>query len=323
MADGTCSIDGCTSPQYCKRVCHLHYKRLKRLGTAELPKRSASCAADGCAEKVLARALCRRHYERQRKYGHASHLWTCAQCGKKFDKSNAATRCVDCTSCAVAGCREKAWARGWCGVHYARWHRFGDPQFIDRRPCKSCGSLLEIGPGVGRGNGVLLYCNKCRGESPQEYRAFARSVYAERIKKYQRAWYQRNHAHVLAYSQKYAQENKSARRDWIIANRATVRQWAQRRRARLRDNGVYKVTPKDLDRIISRHNSSCAYCLGPLSDSTLTWDHIIPIARGGTHSIGNLAPACKPCNSGKRDRPALEWRMYLLSGGKISHLSVV
>lgn len=39
----------------------------------------------------------------------------------------------------------------------------------------------------------------------------------------------------------------------------------------------------------------CAYCGGPGG----TVDHVVPIARGGTSVRGNLAPACRPCNSSK------------------------
>lgn len=31
-----------------------------------------------------------------------------------------------------------------------------------------------------------------------------------------------------------------------------------------------------------------------------TWDHIVPISRGGTNSHDNLQPACRPCNSSKK-----------------------
>jgi len=37
-----------------------------------------------------------------------------------------------------------------------------------------------------------------------------------------------------------------------------------------------------------------AYCLKPPDEATITWDHIIPISRGGTHSVGNLAPGGLP-----------------------------
>jgi 5-methylcytosine-specific restriction endonuclease McrA len=29
-------------------------------------------------------------------------------------------------------------------------------------------------------------------------------------------------------------------------------------------------------------------------------DHIVPVARGGTSSRGNVAPACKACNNEKK-----------------------
>jgi 5-methylcytosine-specific restriction endonuclease McrA len=39
---------------------------------------------------------------------------------------------------------------------------------------------------------------------------------------------------------------------------------------------------------------------------------VIPIARGGKHSIGNLVVACKPCNSQKNKRTIQEWRQLKL-----------
>lgn len=37
-------------------------------------------------------------------------------------------------------------------------------------------------------------------------------------------------------------------------------------------------------------------------------DHVIPIAKGGTHWPANLRPICSKCNSRKRDR---SWRLFL------------
>jgi 5-methylcytosine-specific restriction endonuclease McrA len=46
----------------------------------------------------------------------------------------------------------------------------------------------------------------------------------------------------------------------------------------------------------------CAYCGGPGG----TVDHIEPLADGGTHTVDNLAGACKRCNGGKCNRSLLE-----------------
>ena len=47
------------------------------------------------------------------------------------------------------------------------------------------------------------------------------------------------------------------------------------------------------------------------STDNLTLDHVIPLARGGQHRVENLVAACKPCNSRKHARDALEFRALL------------
>lgn len=44
----------------------------------------------------------------------------------------------------------------------------------------------------------------------------------------------------------------------------------------------------------------CHYCAEKFSPEELTMDHVVPIARGGKSSKGNLVPACKACNSKKK-----------------------
>ena len=44
----------------------------------------------------------------------------------------------------------------------------------------------------------------------------------------------------------------------------------------------------------------CHYCGKKFSPKDLTMDHVIPIARGGTSTEGNIVPACKACNRDKK-----------------------
>lgn len=40
------------------------------------------------------------------------------------------------------------------------------------------------------------------------------------------------------------------------------------------------------------------------------WEHVIPLSRGGDHSVGNLIPSCGPCNrgaGGKHTHTPAEW----------------
>lgn len=73
------------------------------------------------------------------------------------------------------------------------------------------------------------------------------------------------------------------------------------RRERLADAGVLQVTDRDLRRIVG---SPCLACGAP---GPSTVDHVIPVARGGRHAVGNLAPLCRSCNSSKGPRLWVEW----------------
>ena len=44
----------------------------------------------------------------------------------------------------------------------------------------------------------------------------------------------------------------------------------------------------------------CHYCGGKFSPTSLTMDHIVPIARGGKSVKGNVVPSCKGCNTTKK-----------------------
>ena len=53
---------------------------------------------------------------------------------------------------------------------------------------------------------------------------------------------------------------------------------------------------------------SCTYCDAALGEMVVgEVDHVIPVSRGGTHSLHNLTPACAECNRGKSDRSAQYW----------------
>ena len=69
----------------------------------------------------------------------------------------------------------------------------------------------------------------------------------------------------------------------------------------------YGVPEREWIKILSRFNYSCYYCSE--QNIKLTMDHIVPISRGGAHSIGNVAPACGSCNSSKGTKLLIEWRL--------------
>jgi 5-methylcytosine-specific restriction protein A len=44
----------------------------------------------------------------------------------------------------------------------------------------------------------------------------------------------------------------------------------------------------------------CYYCENRFQPQELTMDHLVPLARGGQSTKGNLVPACKECNAKKK-----------------------
>jgi 5-methylcytosine-specific restriction endonuclease McrA len=83
------------------------------------------------------------------------------------------------------------------------------------------------------------------------------------------------------------------------------------KRRGLIQSSIYKVTNKDLDFLLRSRRHSCSYCKRKFSGHIkVTWDNIIPITRGGTHSVGNLTPACIDCNRSKHTKTIMEWKKY-------------
>lgn len=55
----------------------------------------------------------------------------------------------------------------------------------------------------------------------------------------------------------------------------------------------------------------CHYCAETFPPQELTMDHVVPIARGGKSTRGNVVAACKACNSAKKQLLPMEWVDYL------------
>ncbi len=77
---------------------------------------------------------------------------------------------------------------------------------------------------------------------------------------------------------------------------AKVRLQRANRRARLKGAGG-RVTSEEWQSLVAAVEGKCFYCSNvPFK---LTMDHVIPLAKGGLHTISNIVPACKSCNSSK------------------------
>lgn len=64
--------------------------------------------------------------------------------------------------------------------------------------------------------------------------------------------------------------------------------------AQARERGTH--TDAEWRVLLDDHNHMCAYCG---TSRAVAKDHIVPISRGGSNAIENIAPACASCNSRK------------------------
>ena len=180
-------------------------------------------------------------------------------------------------------------------------------------------------------DGKCLQCKSCQKNYREinqlkliEKNQLWRKANSQRVKNYNKLYRQENHDKVVAATRAWYLANRekqsASSKAWYEANKETAtarwRSWAKnnpdilranerRRRARKQKAKTYLITAKDAERILSK---PCLYCGIPSEHL----DHVIPLSRGGDHSIGNLVGACGPCNLSKGSRTVTEWRVWKL-----------
>lgn len=117
--------------------------------------------------------------------------------------------------------------------------------------------------------------------------------------RHRQAEYAQNRARRAVNKDRY----RAMVRDWEKRNPGALADYRARRRQRKKTG---RVTTRDWLRLVRRYDSRCFYCG---EAAAMTMDHIVPLSRGGKHTIGNIVPACLSCNSSKHDRFIVEWRV--------------
>lgn len=210
------------------------------------------------------------------------------------------------STCSVDGCEADALARGWCNKHYIRWTKNGTTDLIPRAyPAAGHGTVQRYRKGCR--------CDKCSSASRDRKRRY-RAEHAPAVKAAQAAYEAANKdrasarkkADRLANPEKY--RKRLAEYHATEAGKLNRHLRKLRRRAREADAEMCSVTASDWRNLVRQYRGCCAYC--GASDRPLTREHVIPLARGGRHAIGNILPVCGSCNYSKADRLLIEWRAW-------------
>jgi 5-methylcytosine-specific restriction endonuclease McrA len=117
--------------------------------------------------------------------------------------------------------------------------------------------------------------NARRKADPERHRAYRLAAYNRNPQKYSRL--------SVLYSRNHPDKTKAI---------------CQKYRAKKAGNGG-SFTGQEWADLKALYNFSCLRCGKREPEITLTADHILPVSKGGSSDIANIAPLCRSCNSSK------------------------
>lgn len=109
-------------------------------------------------------------------------------------------------------------------------------------------------------------------------------------------------------------ENK----EWRLQNpdrvRANIKRWVEEnkdrsnllhrlKKQRRRAAGI--LTAADWELVLETYGAACLNCGKP----EVTIDHVVPVSKGGTNTIGNVQPLCGFCNTSKHTK-VIDYRPF-------------
>lgn len=252
----------------------------------------------------------------------------CVTCGEKPRKK---WRTV-CASCANAERRESRRAKSVSracvecgqGIPYERYRALTcSKQCSYRRkrsvagigsytphhaPCEMCGTQFW------KTQGNHKYCSKRCLVDKRRHERNSNPDIARAHRERGKRWADRNRDLVRQQSAAWREANRDLHnemsRDWARRNKyRQVPSWRsknpelhaakeRKRQARLRAATPYLILSEVVEARLAVFGGTCWICGGEAD----TVDHVKPIAAGGINIPANMRPACRSCNSSKRDR---------------------
>lgn len=195
------------------------------------------------------------------------------------------------------------------------------------KACTRCGSwrpLDEFYPDKGKRDGRHSICKQCESERSRERwegikqdperlaaeKARSRAYFEANRDKYResaREWRKNNPekwcAIITAWNRANPERAREiARRSYQLTYRADsgpmLEKNARRRALKKAANvGVVNYTV-----LLELHGLGCYLCGGEISPDDLHMDHVVPLSRGGAHSMENIRPSHAACNLRKSDK---------------------
>jgi 5-methylcytosine-specific restriction endonuclease McrA len=189
---------------------------------------------------------------------------------------------------------------------------------MQEKKCSRCPEtkpLTEFRPDAKSKDGRRAECAACT----RAYMAIWREHNREKTRAYKTTWNNNNRPRLRQYRKnvvaknphygrdaarkhqaKHPEKVKARHHNHFVKNREQYGQRYRTYQARKRAATIEPFTDKDWLLVVQASGHRCVYCGRRMK--RLTQDHVIPISRGGTHSLGNVVPACMTCNRKKGNR---------------------
>lgn len=92
--------------------------------------------------------------------------------------------------------------------------------------------------------------------------------------------------------------NRISRKKYGLTDKCKIiRKNSRAKRRSLEKNG--KISLEQWSEILAKNNHQCVKCK---TDKRIEMDHIIPLSKGGAHSVENIQPLCRSCNASKGNK---------------------
>ena len=170
------------------------------------------------------------------------------------------------------------------------------------RTCSKCGETKPLTTGFHReSHGYRGVCRDCRNSqrrarhaaNPEPIRERDRARQVEKNKSYYAANVERERERAAAWKRRNRERARETHAAWVERNRAKVCEYSAARRA-LRKG----ATVEGVDRmaVYERDGGCCHVCGKKRPSDDWHLDHLLPLTKGGDHSMANVAVACPSCN---------------------------
>ena len=174
-----------------------------------------------------------------------------------------------------------------CHIFYPLTSFYRNTSKIDglQNRCKSC---------------VAIYDQRRVKDGREKTR---RAAYYVRIKNTP-AYRKKNSLATQRYNRRYPKKHNAYNQAHYSRHKVQYFGRAYAYRARKANAPINDFTAAQWREMQGAYDHRCAYC-GKRAKGKLTQDHITPLSKGGSHTVSNIVPACRSCNSQKHAGPPL------------------